>query len=830
MPVDALTARESAWALAASLLAAALLLFDALFLGRSTLAFPLGDPRADVRPWVATAAPGAALPDVNLATPDIVGFVLPGLVRARELRAAGGRGAWDDGQLLGFPFAAEQQFPVPSWIDRFAGLFDPVQALDVLLALHLAAALWLAFRAARLLGAAPPFAAVAAVGFALNAWMTTRWHCPPMTWASSWFPLQLSAVAWLRAGRRSRAVFEFGLGTGLGLASGFPQAPLLLGVAAVAFALCARAAWRPRALGSLALGGLAGVAVALPGLAGALSLDGDSLRARPESRAALASSHVPPAALAALILPGFFGDPVEFGRPDPPAATMEDWLPQRRWLSGQLQGNVAEVAGYVGLLLLLTLPAALGGRAGSDARRLALVALGALAASIGAASVLGASPVLQRLAFSNPKRFLCAWCCLLPFAAALAAQALAARRTRMPWTAAGALLSALLLVPALAARLGDAQAGAFADALWREVPGQAAVLLASLAALGLARRGGAAAWLPALVLVLDLGGQARRFNPTVPEAPWLPATRTVGALQGLAASSTRAEGRVPQGRVAVLGTAPNLLPPTLASAAGLRMLHGVTAMVPTRTADLLACLEGPLFDPADPRVGRGFAQPASLTHPLLDLLSVVAVVHADPGLAARTGLPVLFEAPEEGLGGLLRPTAGPLAFVCGGAQVIADRDERLAWLARRDAPVFETAIVERPPPVDLPGQGARGTVEAIRAGPESITLRWETATPGVLVVSEAWDPGWSLTIDGRAAEVLVVDQALMGAFVEAGRHEAVLAYATPGGGAARMAARVGLLVLAVAGLLAAFRRAGQDPDRPFPAAGPPAGAGPAERG
>ncbi len=801
------TARESLAALGVSLAVASLVLFDALFLGRSTLAFPLSDPRVDVRPWVHAALPGEALPDVNLATPDIVGYVLPGLVRARELLARGGVAAWDDAQLLGFPFAANQHFPLPSHVFWLAAPFEPVQALDVLLALHVAAALWLAFRAARLLGAAPPFAVLAALGFAFSAWMTTRWHCPPMTWASTWFPLQLSALAWLRQGRRARALCESGTGTALGLMSGFPQAPLLLGLATVALALCDGRTRRPRALATLAAAGMLGLCSALPCLLGALQLDGDSLRSRPESRAALAGSHVPAAALANLLLPDVFGDPVAFGGDSAPAPTMEQWLPQRLLLAGQLQGNVAEVAGYVGLLGLLLLPVALARGVGRDARCLALVALAALAGAVFAARAATAVPGLERLAFSNSRRLLCVWCCLLPFAGALAAQAVAEGRARWPAVAGGVLLAALLAAPWVAGRLDDPQAAAFSADLARQIPRQATLLVAGALALLLVRRGRALAWLPALVLGLDLVGQARHFNPTVPDEPLLPATRSVSALAELAASSTRDAGRPPRGRVAVFGAGPNLLPPTLASAAGLRVLHGVTAMVPARTADLLACIEGPLWDPADPRVGRGLRDPASLAHPLLDLLGVAAVAHAEPSLAGATGLPVLLEAPDEGLAVLVRPTAGPAAFVCGGARVITDRDERLAWLARRDAPVFETALVERAPPFAVPERGARGAALVERAGPEALTIRCDAPAPGVLVVSEAWDPGWSLLLDGREAPVELVDHALLGAFVTAGPHVLELRYATPGARGARAAALAGLVLLAAAGVLAWRRRA-----------------------
>ncbi|HEX5011867.1 MAG TPA: hypothetical protein VFY71_15850, partial [Planctomycetota bacterium] len=740
--------------------------------------------------------------------PDIVGFVLPGLVRARELLAAGGTGAWDDAQMLGFPFAASQHFPLPSHVDWLAAPFEPVQALDVLLAVHVAAALWLAYRAARLLGAAPPFAALAAVGFTFSAWMTTRWHCPPMTWATTWFPLQLAALAWLRQRRPARALFESGVGTALGLMSGFPQAPFLLGMATVALALGARETRRPRALLVLAAAGVLGACVALPCLLGALQQDGASLRSRPESRAALAGSHVPAAALADLLLPDFFGDAVAFGGDTPPAPTMEQWLPDRLLLSGQLQGNAVEVAAYVGVLGLLLLPAALSRGAGREARVLALVAVAALVGAVVAARVATAVPGLDRLAFSNTKRLLCVWCCVLPFAAALAAQAVAERRARWPGITAGVLLAALLATPWLAGHIDDPQAGAFAADLAREVPWQAVMLIAGALALRLARRGALWAWAPALLLTLDLTGRARQLNPTVPDEPLLPATRTMAALEPLAASSTLAEGRTPRGRVAVFGSKAGLLPPTLVSAAGVRDLRGITAFVPERTADLLACLEGPLWDPADPRVGRGLTQPASLSHPLLDLLGVTAVAHADPALAQETGLPVLLEAPEEGVALLARPSAGPPAFVCSGARLMPDGPERLAWLARRDAPVFETVLLERAPPFALPERGPRSDAQVERAGPEAITVRCDAPAPGVLVVSEAWDPGWSLRLDGQQAPVECVDHALLGAFVGAGPHVLELRYATPGAGGARAAAVVALLLLGAAGALACRRPVG----------------------
>ncbi|HTE06843.1 MAG TPA: hypothetical protein VK824_11640, partial [Planctomycetota bacterium] len=298
---------------------------------------------------------------------------------------------------------------------------------------------------------------------------------------------------------------------------------------------------------------------------------------------------------------------------------------------------------------------------------------------------------------------------------------------------------------------------------------------------------------------LDLSALALAFNPFQVQHAAFPATPALEALAGR------------EGRVAVLG-GNNLLPPSAAATAGIESVHGVAGLLDRRTAELLACIEGPLHDPADPRILRPFRSAASLTHPLLDLLDVTTVVHADPGLAAATGWPVLFEHPEEGLGALARPHAGPLAFVCGGAQVVTDDAARLARLASRDFPVHGTVLLERDPGLALPAQGSmvaaqilpddaagagadagagaggagagagggggsasgaeRRDVAARRAHdrPGTVILRTDATFDGVLVLAQSWDPAWRVTVDGAEGRVLVADHALLGVALTAGGH------------------------------------------------------------
>ncbi|MHC5212764.1 MAG: hypothetical protein ACYTG2_18805, partial [Planctomycetota bacterium] len=360
---DSRRGRREALIVALACAAGAMLLFAApLFGGRSTLSFELTDPRIDIRPWAAPAPAGEALPRINLFTPDIDLFVLPGMVRIRQLAAEGAPPWWDGGQLLGYPLEANLPSPIflPTVWPTF--LVDPVTALDLLLALHTALAAWLAYRAARMLGASPPAAAVAAVGFPLSAWMVTRWHLPHIHYTTAWWPGALCALEWLRRGAWARGVAEGGLFVGLAMLSGFPQVGLILALGTLALAVLHPDLRRRRILVGAGLAVVLGVALAAPQLAVSSSAFGQSLRSTDVARSATARQVLAPGALAGGLFPEFFGRPSDFASPTPPAPTLQDWLPQRLLLSGQVQDNPIENALYPGLLLLLLAPVLLAGR------------------------------------------------------------------------------------------------------------------------------------------------------------------------------------------------------------------------------------------------------------------------------------------------------------------------------------------------------------------------------------------------------------------------------------------------------------------------------------
>ena len=53
---------------------------------------------------------------------------------------------------------------------------------------------------------------------------------------------------------------------------------------------------------------------------------------------------------------------------------------------------------------------------------------------------------------------------------------------------------------------------------------------------------------------------------------------------------------------------------------------------------------------------------------------------------------------------------------------------------------------------------------------------FNAATPALLMLSEVWDPGWSATVDGEPAPVLLADHVLRAVPVPAGEHTVTLTY------------------------------------------------------
>lgn len=220
----------------------------------------------------------------------------------------------------------------------------------------------------------------------------------------------------------------------------------------------------------------------------------------------------------------------------------------------------------------------------------------------------------------------------------------------------------------------------------------------------------------------------------------------------------------------------NCLPPNLSQACGLADVRGYDGVDPQRLVDLL-------FETADPKTNRlPYAQTQWLLpkgeveatgrvslSPILDMLGVRYVVFRG---TPPPGLKPFLAAQDywvlEAARSMMR------AFVPRYVAAIPDRRERLRKLAEANFDARRIAYVEEPMDFDRP---CRGYVSIVKQNPTQITMELAMETPGLVVVANRWDPGWTARLNDRQVPLLRVNHVLQGVAADAGRATISLHYA-----------------------------------------------------
>ena len=145
-------------------------------------------------------------------------------------------------------------------------------------------------------------------------------------------------------------------------------------------------------------------------------------------------------------------------------------------------------------------------------------------------------------------------------------------------------------------------------------------------------------------------------------------------------------------------------------------------------------------------------------------------------------------------------SAMPRAFVVHETEVLVDSAAVAARLRDLDFDPGRTALVTRGP--RLIGQkGLEARVRIAEYAPESVRIDASLDREGLLVVSDAWYPGWTVAVDGLPGEILKTNLAFRGVHLPAGAHVVEFRYDPPsfraglwisGGAVAFAAAWVGL--------------------------------------
>jgi hypothetical protein len=100
----------------------------------------------------------------------------------------------------------------------------------------------------------------------------------------------------------------------------------------------------------------------------------------------------------------------------------------------------------------------------------------------------------------------------------------------------------------------------------------------------------------------------------------------------------------------------------------------------------------------------------------------------------------------------------------------------------------------------------RGDVRLIHDGDERVVIAATMRRSGLVVLSDAWSPGWTVTVDGNPATPVRVDTVIRGVVVPRGRHVVTWSYRTPGLVLGTILSGAGVSIAAVwAGVLALRR-------------------------
>lgn len=124
--------------------------------------------------------------------------------------------------------------------------------------------------------------------------------------------------------------------------------------------------------------------------------------------------------------------------------------------------------------------------------------------------------------------------------------------------------------------------------------------------------------------------------------------------------------------------------------------------------------------------------------------------------------------------------AEPRVSVVDSWTIVEDGAAALAAVTTRGFDPAATAVIEEDPEL-LPEPLAvhQATASADEESPEDVRIAVQTTRPSLVVVRTAWEEGWTATVDGEPARVLIADGFLQGVPVPSGTHEIRLTYREP---------------------------------------------------
>lgn len=150
--------------------------------------------------------------------------------------------------------------------------------------------------------------------------------------------------------------------------------------------------------------------------------------------------------------------------------------------------------------------------------------------------------------------------------------------------------------------------------------------------------------------------------------------------------------------------------------------------------------------------------------PILDMLNLRYRVYRGEPLDGHTPLLV-----QDGFWVEENPRALPRAFIPRTVETTANDEAALKQMSRADFNPREVAYISGATQGAGGSAPAEGTADIIEDCSSRVRISLDMQTPGTVVLSDRWSPGWKAFLDGRPVPVLKANYALRGVEVPAGK-------------------------------------------------------------
>jgi len=240
--------------------------------------------------------------------------------------------------------------------------------------------------------------------------------------------------------------------------------------------------------------------------------------------------------------------------------------------------------------------------------------------------------------------------------------------------------------------------------------------------------------------------------------------------------------------------------PTTSAAFGLDDIRDLDAIYPGRTYQYLKLFVDP--DLSDRFDGLGNAAALVNHNPFFDLLNVEYVLVAPPLPLKAAGLAggqfVLQAIAGDGVGIYRNEHAAPRAQVFFNVTGARSESAAAAVMAQPGFDPSKRAVVEAGqtlPPASRDPIPAR----VVSYSDSKVTITTSTSQPGMLVLADAYYPGWEAEVDGHPVTIHPADIALRGIEVPAGRHTVIVEYRPLSFAVGALGVPIGLIAFGVGG-------------------------------